>query len=148
MPQRTASIVNNLIRYSGGIAVLELPSNPNLLRDHLANERTFLAWLRTGITIIALGFVVAKFGILLREIRGGAAASNVPELTARLGAVVGVALVIAGILTILFAMIRFLRIRDDLEHSVVRFSPLLDIVTAVMVGGIAVVMAIYLVITS
>ncbi len=126
----------------------EPSSNPNLLRDHLANERTFLAWLRTGITIIALGFVVAKFGILLRELQGGRSVSHVHQLTPRLGAVVGVALVIAGILTILLAMIRFLRIRDDLEKSVVRFSPLLDIVTAVIVGGIAVVMAIYLVITS
>lgn len=126
----------------------ETQSNPNLLRDHLANERTFLAWLRTGITIIALGFVVAKFGILLREIRDGRATPHVHELTPRLGAVVGVALVIVGILTILFAMIRFLRIRDDLERSVVRLSPLLDILLAVMVGGIAVVMAVYLVITA
>ncbi|HGE72837.1 TPA: DUF202 domain-containing protein, partial [Candidatus Poribacteria bacterium] len=31
--------------------------------DHMANERTYLAWVRTGITIMALGFVVAKFGI-------------------------------------------------------------------------------------
>lgn len=126
----------------------ESPSNPNLLRDHLANERTFLAWLRTGITIIALGFVVAKFGILLRELRGIQHAPQVHQLTARLGAVVGVALVIAGIVIIILAMIRFLRIGNDLEHSVVRFSPLLDVVTAVVVGGIAVFMAIYLVITS
>jgi putative membrane protein len=35
--------------------------------DHLANERTFLAWIRTSISIIVFGFVVAKFGITLRE---------------------------------------------------------------------------------
>jgi uncharacterized membrane protein YidH (DUF202 family) len=35
--------------------------------DHLANERTFLAWLRTSISIIVFGFVVARFGITLRE---------------------------------------------------------------------------------
>jgi putative membrane protein len=33
--------------------------------DHAANERTFLAWLRTGIAIIAFGFVVEKFNIFL-----------------------------------------------------------------------------------
>lgn len=37
------------------------------IRDHLANERTFLAWIRTSISIIVFGFVVAKFGITLRE---------------------------------------------------------------------------------
>lgn len=30
-------------------------------RTHLANERTFLAWLRTGITLIALGLAAAQF---------------------------------------------------------------------------------------
>jgi len=35
--------------------------------DHLANERTFLAWIRTSISINVFGFVVAKFGITLRE---------------------------------------------------------------------------------
>src|SRR5579864_7470054 len=35
--------------------------------DHLANERTFLAWIRTSISVIVFGFVVAKFGITLRQ---------------------------------------------------------------------------------
>lgn len=35
--------------------------------NHLANERTFLAWIRTSISIIVFGFVVAKFGVALRE---------------------------------------------------------------------------------
>jgi putative membrane protein len=36
--------------------------------DHLANERTFLAWIRTSISVIGLGFVVAKFSLWLREL--------------------------------------------------------------------------------
>jgi len=43
------------------------PINVDKIRDHLANERTFLAWIRTSISIIVFGFVVAKFGITLRE---------------------------------------------------------------------------------
>lgn len=38
------------------------------LSDHLANERTFLAWIRTSIAVISLGFVVAKFSIWLRQL--------------------------------------------------------------------------------
>ena len=38
------------------------------LRDYLAEERTFLAWIRTGITLMGLGFVVARFGIFLEQI--------------------------------------------------------------------------------
>jgi putative membrane protein len=33
------------------------------LRDYLAEERTFLAWIRTGISLMGFGFVVARFGI-------------------------------------------------------------------------------------
>ena len=36
--------------------------------DHLANERTFLAWVRTSITIMSLGFVVARFGLWLERL--------------------------------------------------------------------------------
>ena len=44
--------------------------------DHMANERTYLAWVRTGITIMALGFVVAKFGIIIRELVPNAPATS------------------------------------------------------------------------
>jgi putative membrane protein len=36
--------------------------------EYLANERTFLAWIRTAIAIVSLGFVVSKFGVWLREL--------------------------------------------------------------------------------
>lgn len=36
-------------------------------RDHLANERTFLAWMRTALGLIGLGFVVARLGLFLHE---------------------------------------------------------------------------------
>jgi putative membrane protein len=39
-----------------------------LATEFLANERTFLAWIRTSIAIVSLGFVVAKFGVWLREL--------------------------------------------------------------------------------
>ena len=38
-----------------------------LTQQYLANERTFLAWIRTSIALIGLGFVVARFGLFLRE---------------------------------------------------------------------------------
>ena len=37
------------------------------LRDHLAAERTFLAWIRTGLALMGFGFVVARFGLFLQE---------------------------------------------------------------------------------
>ncbi len=46
------------------------------LRDYLAEERTFLAWIRTGLTLMGFGFVVARFGLFLevtQVTRGGPA---------------------------------------------------------------------------
>ena len=44
------------------------PSKAPDRRDHMANERTFLAWVRTSIAIMAFGFVVEKFALFIREI--------------------------------------------------------------------------------
>ncbi len=38
------------------------------VRDYLAEERTFLAWIRTGVTLMTFGFVVARFGLFLEEL--------------------------------------------------------------------------------
>lgn len=117
---------------------------PNELRDHLANERTFLSWIRTAVTIIGLGFVVAKFGILIREVGG----AHVHTLTARAGAVVGVLLVISGMSMAGLATVKFLSIRNDIDRNIVRFSPVLDVVIAVIIGATSIVLAVYLIITA
>src|SRR5713101_8435356 len=49
----------------------ELPAHigtSKRVTDHLANERTFLAWIRTGLATITFGFVVESFGLLVREL--------------------------------------------------------------------------------
>ena len=38
-------------------------------RNHMANERTFLAWCRTGISLIVFSFVIERFDLLIRELR-------------------------------------------------------------------------------
>ena len=42
--------------------------SPSRVRDHLANERTFLAWVRTSLGLIGLGFVLARMGLFLRQL--------------------------------------------------------------------------------
>ena len=79
--------------------------NPNLLRDRLANERTFLAWLRTGIAITSLGFVVARFDIFLQELTR---ATGQPAARSQAAIPIGVILVLAGPVLILIAAARFL----------------------------------------
>lgn len=42
--------------------------SPTNAREHLANERTLLAWIRTSIGIMAFGFVVVKFSLFIKQI--------------------------------------------------------------------------------
>jgi len=86
--------------------------NPNLLRDRLANERTFLAWLRTGIAIGSLGFVVARFDIFLQEVgrAGGRAAPEVGQVAVP----VGVILLLAGAAVVLLAAAAYIHTEREL----------------------------------
>ena len=47
---------------------LKMESNRNRARDHLADERTFLAWVRTGAAIVVFGFAIGRFSIALRQL--------------------------------------------------------------------------------
>lgn len=60
-------------------------------RVYFAAERTMLAWVRTGLAVIGLGFVVARFGLFLRMIRSG------PDVAPHTGStLIGVGLVLLG----------------------------------------------------
>src|SRR6266542_1736501 len=74
------------------------------LSDHLANERTFLSWLRTSIAIIAFGFVLERFSLFLRYfVANGATVVANPHTD-----VLGAALIWVGTLLIVVSLWRFL----------------------------------------
>lgn len=74
-------------------------------RVFFASERTLLAWLRTGIAIVGLGFLVSRFGLFLRLLSGQA--SNVtPHPTDGYSHAIGVALVILGSLSMAAATVQ------------------------------------------
>jgi putative membrane protein len=89
--------------------------------DHAANERTFLAWVRTGIAVIAFGFVIEKFNLFLSTIASGTldGAPRVHELASRpLGRYEGLAFMFGGVAIVVLATMRFVRttrLLDDAE---------------------------------
>ena len=75
------------------------PSNPAVVRDHLANERTFLAWVRTGIGLIGFGFVLARVGMFLRNYAAVSATPRAASVRAHLSGefmVSGIAFLLIG----------------------------------------------------
>jgi putative membrane protein len=74
--------------------------------DHAANERTYLAWMRTGIAIIAFGFVLERFDIFLHTIVRTLGETPQANLSHG-GREAAVALVVAGLITLGLATWRF-----------------------------------------
>ena len=80
--------------------------------DHAANERTFLAWVRTGIAVIALGFVIEKFNFFVLTLARTAGLGNslqLERLAGPLGRYEGLAFIAGGIALIGLATARFAR---------------------------------------
>lgn len=87
--------------------------------DHAANERTFLAWVRTGVAVIALGFVIEKFNIFLLTVErtlppGTIAPARMQKLSQPLAHYGGFVLTLGGVGLIIFALIRFLQTKRRL----------------------------------
>jgi putative membrane protein len=74
--------------------------------DHAANERTYLAWLRTGISIIAFGFVLERFSLFLHTISESFGGKSPVEISHG-GREAGLAMVLAGLVAMVVATWRF-----------------------------------------
>ena len=86
------------------------------LRLHQANERTMLAWMRTGIALMAFGFAIARFGLFLRQI--AAASAVVTRGTHSLGSAwLGAALVALGMMANVLATFRYASVRRAIERG-------------------------------
>ncbi len=114
------------------------------LRDHLANQRTLLAWARTGVAIMALGFVVARFGLLIREL-GSLRGHTLPSGAASW---FGIVLTLFGATLVGLSLARYLRIARGIDEGAPRTSPGLDIAMAVGLVLAGLILALYLALTS
>lgn len=88
--------------------------------DHAANERTFLAWVRTAIAVMAFGFLVEKFDLFLqlagREIAGNSRAAGVlPVRGETIASITGLLLMLLGGATMVLAIVRFRRTARDID---------------------------------
>lgn len=114
------------------------------LRDYLAEERTFLAWLRTGIGLMGFGFVAARFGLFVDEPHVVQSASGVQAHGPSLW--FGTALVVIGVAVNLFSARRYMRMVGELSRGqfVHRSLSKEAVIVAVLLALLGIAMAIYL----
>lgn len=111
----------------------------------MAAERTFLAWIRTGIALMGFGFVVARFGLFLRELTLAGTPQRLPNTSFSLP--IGIGLIAFGILVIIVSVIRHRRYIAAIDRNEFRaaFGSAFAIWIALFLALTGLSMAIYLV---
>lgn len=82
--------------------------NPNRIRDHLANERTYLAWMRSGISLVGFGVLIVRIRVLRPPL-----APQAPGVGWRLG----LAFSVVGLLMLGLASLHYFGVRNDIEDD-------------------------------
>ncbi len=88
--------------------------------DHAANERTFLAWVRTAIAVMAFGFLVEKFDLFLEIASRSLSGRDALPVGHAVGNVAGLLLILMGGATLVLAMLRFRQTTRDIDSKDVR----------------------------
>ncbi|HET9816784.1 MAG TPA: DUF202 domain-containing protein [Xanthobacteraceae bacterium] len=114
--------------------------------DHAANERTFLAWVRTAIAIMAFGFLVEKFDLFLEVAAPSLAGRAVSLPGQRFGNWAGLALIVLGTAIIAIAAIRFLLTGKNIDSEELLPGPgsRIDVALAFLLVSLGCALFIYL----
>jgi len=115
-------------------------------RVQLAMERTLLAWVRTGLALMGFGFVVARFGLFLREIEAVHEAAPAKASTG-LSLWIGTALILLGVAVNLFVSVEHVRLMRQVpvEPRYGVRSWLMGVAVALVLAILGIAMTIYLV---
>jgi putative membrane protein len=114
--------------------------------DHAANERTFLAWIRTSLTIMALGFVIERLDLFLASLGPDTSASASPMAPAPEIHGLSVGLVSLALLLIVGSGYRFVDINRAIDDQAVRpfKATLMPLGMALVLLAVGVLLLLYL----
>lgn len=86
-------------------------------RTYFAEERTFLAWIRTGLGLMGVGFAVARFGLFLRELQQSQIVARSTIHSTGASVYGGVVLVALGTIVNVGAVMRHIRVIRELKSG-------------------------------
>lgn len=114
------------------------------VNDHLANERTYLAWVRTSIGIMAFGFVVVKFSLFVKQISlllGNEAISQPKEYSS----IMGIILVLVGTITAVLSYVRYKNTEYQLNNNKYKHSSTLITILTGFIFLVSIFLIVYLI---
>lgn len=88
--------------------------------DYLANERTFLAYLRTALSFVAFGFVIARFSLFAREI---SVVAHIAVPNKHASTIFGTAMALAGIVVAMYGSYRYVATHGAIRRGEVEAMP-------------------------
>ena len=115
--------------------------------EYLANERTFLAWIRTCVAIMSLGFVAAKFGVWLRQL-SASMGHQASEAESAASLPIGLGMMGLGAVLAVLAMRRYHVVNREIESGEVKADRGLVGLVTVFIVLLAVAMIVYMVLTA
>lgn len=92
----------------GDLAPRRRDRNPNRIRDHLANERTYLSWMRSGISLLGFGVLIVRIRVLRPPLA--------PQPPGN-GWKLGLAFSVVGLLMVGLASVHYFGVRNDIEDD-------------------------------
>ena len=119
----------------------QINSNTN---EHLANERTFLAWVRTSIGIMAFGFVVVKFSLFVKQI-GIVLGKQIILQQHGFSNIIGIVLVAAGSSSLILSFIQYKRTEKQINNGNYISSSWLTGALAIFIFLVSIFLIIYLI---
>ncbi len=117
------------------------------ISDHLANERTFLAWVRTSIGIMGFGFVVVKFSLFIRQL-AAALGNQSHNHSTGYSPLIGILLIGLGSLTLLLGYYRYYTMKKQLDQGLYYYSSLMNQLLASLLFIISIFLLIYVIKTT
>jgi putative membrane protein len=119
-------------------------------RVFFAAERTLLAWIRTGLTVIALGFVVARFGLFLNLLAHQGSSLHASPRSAALSNVIGTLLVVVGAVVIYSAAVQHRAFLKTLAPAELpsHYRPGIVLLLAFSLAALGLLIAAYLVVSA
>ena len=117
-------------------------------RVHMANERTFLAWIRTSVGIMAFGFVVEKFALFIKQLSyflGNPKIDKISPPSHGYSSILGIFLVGLGALMGVLAFIRYKKVEKQIDEDLYQPSLLLNMLLTAAILAVGIFLVIYLI---
>ncbi|WP_294274486.1 YidH family protein [uncultured Chryseobacterium sp.] len=117
----------------------------NNTTNHLANERTFLAWVRTAIAMMGFGFILVKFSLFLKQLSLVAGDQVIVPSQKGYSGLTGILLVTAGVLTLLMSYINYLRTKKQINTDIYNGNSNMLLILTVLLIALSIFLVYYLI---